>query len=51
MVKVLDKVFEKGATVAKKAFQAYRDPLQCNPFLPKWDVLIKPKYHHGQDAG
>ena len=51
VVKVLDKVFETGAKVAKKAFQAFRERLHRNPLLPKWDVLIKPKYHHGQAAG
>jgi len=50
-VHVLDKVFETGAKVAKKAFQVYRDRLHRNPLLPKWDVLIKPLHQHGQTAG
>ena len=51
MVKILDKVFETGAKVAKKAFQVYRDRLHRNPLLPKWDVRIKPKQHYGQTLG
>ncbi len=50
-VHVLDKMFETGAKVAKKAFQVYRDRLHRNPLLPKWDVLIKPVHQHGQTAG
>jgi hypothetical protein len=42
MVKVLDKVFETGAKVAKKAFEIFQNRLDRNPLLPKWDVVIKP---------
>ena len=43
IVRVLDKVFETGASVAKKAFQTFQARLNRNPLLPKWDVTIKPK--------
>jgi len=42
MVKILDKVFETGAKVAKKAFEIFQNRLDRNPLLPKWDVVIKP---------
>ncbi len=51
MVKILDKVFETGAKVAKKAFQVFQDRLDRNPLLPKWDVQINPEHHHGQPSG
>jgi len=51
MVKILDKVFETGAKVAKKAFQVYQERLERNPLLPKWDVRIRPKQQDGQTLG
>jgi len=51
MVKILDKVFETGTKVAKKAFQVFQDRLERNPLLPKWDVRIKPKHQHAQTSG
>jgi len=51
LVTVLDKVFETGAKVAKKAFQAFQLRLDRNPLLPKWDVLIKPKRENGKPLG
>ena len=43
IVRILDKAFETGATVAKKAFRVFQDRLERNPLLPKWDVVINPK--------
>ena len=43
IVRVLEKVFETGAKVAKKAFRAFQNRLDRNPLLPKWDVVIKPE--------
>ena len=51
LVKVLDKVFETDAKVAKKAFQAFQLRLNRNPLLPKWDVLIKPECEDGKPPG
>ncbi|MBK8115564.1 MAG: hypothetical protein IPK44_14080 [Candidatus Accumulibacter sp.] len=35
-------VYEKGVTVAKEAMLAVESRLERNPFLPKWDILIRP---------
>ncbi len=43
IVRILDKAFETGATVARKAIQALQDRLERNPLLPKWDVVINPE--------
>jgi hypothetical protein len=42
IVKVLDKAFSTGVTVAKKVFQTIKDRLVRNAILPKWDVVIQP---------
>ena len=42
MVNVLNRVFETGATISKKAIEIFQDRLDRNPHLPKWDVVIKP---------
>lgn len=43
IVQVLEKVFQTGAKVTKKAFRAFQNRLDRNPLLPKWDVVIKPE--------
>jgi len=43
VVKLLDKVYEKGARVAKKAFQAIKERLQRDETLPKYSVRIQPE--------
>ena len=42
---------EMSTKVAKKAFREIRERLDRNSLLPKWDVLIKPRHHHGQPSG
>lgn len=50
-VKVLDKVFETGAKVAKKTFRTFQARLNRNPLLPKWDVLIRPEWEEAKPSG
>ena len=47
IVKVIDKVFETGVKIAKKAFQPLQDRLVRNENLPKWDVKILPQRQIG----
>ena len=42
IIQVLDKVYETGVKVAKKAFRVFEKRLLRNDQLPKWDVVIKP---------
>lgn len=51
IVQVLEKVFETGVKVAKKAFQTLQDRLERNPLLPKWDITIKPKREVRKPSG
>ncbi len=43
IVKVLEKVFSTGVSVAKKAFGVIQQRLERNPALPKWDLRITPQ--------
>ena len=42
VVKLSKKVYQKGISLTKKAMKNIEKRLQRNPFLPKWDILIKP---------
>ena len=42
VVQLTRKVYEKGVTLSKQAMAAVEDRLERNPFLPKWDILIRP---------
>ncbi|MDA1015827.1 MAG: hypothetical protein O3A00_15400 [Planctomycetota bacterium] len=42
VVRMLDKVFSTGVTIAKKAFLQLSERLVRNETLPKWDVVISP---------
>ena len=42
IVRLSQKVYEKGISLSKKAMKAIEQRLQRNPELPKWDILIQP---------
>ncbi len=42
-VELLDKVYEKGVRIAKKAFQTIEQRLQRDESLPKYSVRIQPQ--------
>jgi len=41
-VKLYEKVYETGMSIAKKAFQAIEDRLIRSKTLPKWSLIIEP---------
>jgi hypothetical protein len=43
VVKLLDRVYEKGVKIAKKAFQSIAKRLKRNDAIPKYTVRIKPQ--------
>ena len=43
IVTLVEKVYEKGVSLTKKAMRGIEKRLERNPLLPKWDILIKPK--------
>ena len=42
IVKLSEKVYEKGISLTKKEMKAIEMHLERNPKLPKWDILIRP---------
>ena len=42
IVKISEKIYEKGISLSKKAMRKIEDKLKRNPMLPKWDILIQP---------
>jgi len=42
-VKLSQKIYSKGISLSNKAMVEIEARLQCNPVLPKWDILIQPK--------
>jgi hypothetical protein len=42
IVKFSHKVYEKGISLPKVAMKEIEARLERNPFLPKWDILIRP---------
>ena len=42
VVKLCQKVYQKGISLTKKAMKDIEERLQRNPLLPKWDILINP---------
>lgn len=44
VVHLLNKTYEKGVKLTKKAMKAYEERLQRSETLPKWDVSIEPKF-------
>jgi hypothetical protein len=42
IVELSKKVYEKGISLTKKAMHEIEKKLERNPFLPKWDIMIKP---------
>ena len=42
VVKLSQKVYQKGISLTKKAMKDIEKRLQRNPLLPKWDILINP---------
>ena len=42
VIKLIDKVYEKGARLTKKEMGKYADRLKRSTKLPKWDVNIEP---------
>ncbi|MFO1432691.1 MAG: transposase [Candidatus Competibacteraceae bacterium] len=44
VVHLLNKTYEKGIKLTKKAMKAYEERLQRSETLPKWDVSIEPKF-------
>ena len=42
VIKLIDKVYEKGARLTKKEMEKYADRLKRSIKLPKWDVNIEP---------
>jgi len=41
-VHLLDKIYEKGVSLTKKAFKAVEERLKRDRHLPKYGVLISP---------
>ena len=42
VVKLSGAVYQKGVSLSKKAMREIETRLERNPFLPKWDILIRP---------
>ncbi len=42
IINLSKKVYQKGISLSKKAMQAIEERLERNPFLPKWDIFIRP---------
>jgi hypothetical protein len=42
IIKLGQKVYEKGISLTKKAMRQIEKRLERNPLLPKWDIMIKP---------
>ena len=42
IVRLNQKVYQKGISLTKSAMQAIENRLERNPLLPKWDILIQP---------
>ena len=42
VVKLSRTVYQKGVSLSKKAMREIEARLERNPFLPKWDILIRP---------
>ena len=42
VVKLSGAVYQKGVSLSKKAMREIEARLERNPFLPKWDILIRP---------
>ena len=42
LVRFLDKTYEKGVRLSKKAFRSFSDRLKRSKLLPKWSVTIGP---------
>lgn len=42
VVKLSRTVYQKGVALSKKAMREIEARLERNPFLPKWDLLIRP---------
>lgn len=43
-VELFERPYKKGLSLSKKAMQAVEERLVRNPLLPKWDILIRPRY-------
>ena len=41
-VRLLDRVYEKGVCLTRKAFEAIEERLQRHELLPKYHVVIQP---------
>ena len=42
IVKLSRTIYRKGISLSKKAMRKIEARLERNPFLPKWDILIRP---------
>jgi hypothetical protein len=42
IVKLHQKLYQKGISLSKAAMQAIEKRLERKPLLPKWDILIRP---------
>ena len=42
VVELSRKVYQKGVSLSKEAMREVEARLERNPFLPKWDILIRP---------
>jgi hypothetical protein len=42
IIKLRQKVYEKGISLTKKAMRQIEKRPERNPLLPKWDIMIKP---------
>ena len=42
VVELSRKVYQKGVSLSKEAMRKVEARLERNPFLPKWDILIRP---------
>lgn len=42
IVKLSQKIYQKGISLTKKAMKEVEKRLKRNPILPKWDILIQP---------
>ncbi len=43
IVKLSQKIYLKGISLSNKAMLEFEARLERNPFLPKWNILIRPK--------